>query len=232
MSVRKCISDCYTIGTIQKHPITGETITSNEYNFCAVDSHDASGNRILIDKCHVNVITPIFAFGISNNIDFLKWVYGINNLQEFYEYIRHNKNIPIYSKNRLANIFLAEWLSFFNPNTYDSGLLDSALIEMIIDIFRELNPEYFYVRLRQYFCIKNGEVHVVNPSSDGNVVHTADDILLIIKYINTTFFTYENVMSFIDKFFSINSKSKLLFGMNHLAIFVYDEILDIIRGYI
>lgn len=185
----QCISNCYPKNTKMTHPITLENITNIYHNFCAIAETNINGEPQIIDQCNnpidishegdgqsathnnIDILYPIIDF---NAADFLKKYYNINDISDFYVYLRNNKSIPIFTKIRLLECFII-------VHGKDISVVEDVFVETIIDIIKKFWIKRMYRKLCNYITVKNDECIFVDPSN--NKLSPSDNVSLRTKCI-------------------------------------------------
>lgn len=219
----KCISKCYSPGTNIVHPITLENVTHLDSSFCAVMPKKENNKHIILKKCDeydsemqdddkLNILHPLILF---DNRDFLQTYYQINDINDFYFWLRTNKNIPIFTKLRLFECIL----SVFGD---DISIVEPIFVETIIDIIKKYWIKMMYSKLCKYIGYSSeNEIQIMKPSK--NKLTKIEKIDERTKYIISTFITNQNLTNIINNYFNNKKKDD---NLNDFFNFILTSVED------
>jgi hypothetical protein len=237
----QCVDDCKKKGTKVKHPITTTIITNTKDNFCPIQPTMIDGKIREMDICNINdndiigidndksdpftrmtvktneILYPIMPF---NSLSFLKTYYDIKNVNDFYQWIKDNKFVPIFTKIRLYSCFIT---AFYHNVT----ILDDAFIDGIIDIIKKFMIKKIYKKICGYVGIIDNRVAIIKPSE--NKLNCKDDIDKRTKFIINDILTHQNIARVSTVYFNTEGKNDTY--LEDYIGFIFNTIInDIIKN--
>lgn len=219
LNKNQCISKCYQPDTNIMHPITLENVTMTDKPFCAIVPKTENNERVILEQCsendidkkdddQINILYPLILF---NHSDFLKTYYQINDINDFYYWLKTNKMTPIFTKLRLFDCII-------NAFGKDITIVESIFIETIIEIIKKYWIKMMYSKLCKYvgFSQKN-ELQLMKP--ENNKLNKMDNVEERTRYIISTIITTQNLTNIINNYFNEITNRKEL-GINDFYIFI------------
>lgn len=224
----QCISKCYAKNTPVVHPITLENVTNINDPFCSIiPVRMDDGTYDIIDKCtldemsdneseqtidesqNLDILYPIINFDGGY---FLKKYYKINDISDFYFWLKNNKNVTVFTKLRIIDCFIME---FGKTVT----VIEDIFSDTIIDIIKKFWIKRMYNKLCK-FIDKNG--NIIDPAK--NKLKKSDDVANRTKNIVTKFVTPQNILEISNNFFTDIQKKDTIIGIDDFYSFVVDAL--------
>lgn len=232
----QCIGPCYPPDSFIIHPVTlNDDIRT--YSVCPIHPTvvtDSSGTRVeLYDFCSVptakaptvgtsqQAALPTFKF---DPMFFLKMYYNIGSLEEGFEWIGTNTDLPYKTKERVFN----QLIVLYGNNL---SLADHRLINHVHNIMIH-NIALIFRAIVKYVHIDGSNISLRSPlSSDTAIDISAIDkttISLVNSYIKSKLIGVSEINSFLNKFFRYGVSNMSVEQRDSFTQVVVDSMIDYI----
>jgi len=229
----QCIGPCYKKNTFYHHPIDNITLYSKEYNTCPITKR-TEYNKItkLNDPIYnapclfpdKNIKEPEYDYIMISTIPFnstvfIKNIYDLKTLEEFYKWLDINKTNLYTTKKRVFERGINVYSDYIN-------IVDDRLVIFFIQIIKE-NMISLYQNVRPYLDIKNDTVYLTHK----NKKYTDDNknVKLFKTYIENTFLTQDIVHKYLISIIKYKDILKKTDVLDNLTQYLSDYIIEKIK---
>jgi hypothetical protein len=223
ISGKQCISQCYNANDEAVHPIALNKVTMN-VPFCMIDPEIKNGNKNLADECkpthnnyiidELDILYPLIHFDHAN---FLQKYYKINDINDFYFWLKNNITAPYLTKERIIDCFIIS----FGKNV---DILDYVFSETILDIIKKFRIKKMYKKLCKYVDIKHDKLFFVDPTKNElkNGEYIEERTLYLFDYL----ITEKNIFQISNDYFTnIQTKNnEQIIGIENYYKYLVNEL--------